>query len=366
MTQDFLFAYGYAAPWLIGGIIGFILITWGLVRLEQAHRERIHRFIDMRLSSRLVVGGHARFRKPIFWFTLLGFICLMLALAQPRWGVERIHQTKRSHDLLFVLDVSESMLAEVPEPNRLERAKQKIDSIVARNPGDRYGLIAFSGEAELMCPLTLDQSYFRTVLNAVDTDSISLEGTNISVALQRAKDVYIDQLNLTGDSVSQSQAVILVSDGEQLDGNGIDTAKALSDMARVHVIGVGDPHGTEITFKSRFGNRTNVDQQAQNQLSKLDEDTLSRIALKGGGGYIRSTSSNRDVDQMNKLIQEMFTRDTQGELTESLVNRYQWPLALAIGLFLAEGFWLVLLPYLRKEPNPESVDLPESKEASSA
>ena len=69
---------------------------------------------------------------------------------------------------------------------------------------------------------------------------------------------------------------------------------------------------------------------------------------------------------MNKLIQEMFTRDTQGELTESLVNRYQWPLALAIGLFLAEGFWLVLLPYLRKEPNPESVDLPESKEASSA
>ena len=152
MNTEFSFAYGYAGSWLLGGIVGVICIAWGLLRLERAHANRIHRFIDMHLASRLVVGGNAGFRRPIFWFTLLGFIFLMLALAQPRWGVEQVKQTKRSHDLLFVLDVSESMLAEVPEPNRLARAKQKIDSIAERSPGNRYGLIAFSGEAELMCP----------------------------------------------------------------------------------------------------------------------------------------------------------------------------------------------------------------------
>ena len=138
MNPEFSFAYGYASSWLLGGIIGVIFIAWGLVRLERAHTNRIHRFIDMRLASRLVVGGNAGYRKPIFWFTLIGFVFLMLALAQPRWGIEHIQQTQRSHDLLFVLDVSESMLATVPEPNRLARAKQKIDAIAERNPGNRY------------------------------------------------------------------------------------------------------------------------------------------------------------------------------------------------------------------------------------
>ena len=366
MNRDFLFAYGYAAPWLIGGVIGVLLIAWGLVRLERAHKERIHRFMDMHLATRLVVGGDARYRKPIFWFTVLGFVSLMFALAQPRWGVERVHQMKRSHDLLFVLDVSESMLATDPEPNRLERAKQKIDSIVERNPGNRYGLIAFSGETELMCPLTLDEGYFRSILNAVNTDSISLEGTNISFALERALEVYLEQENLTGDSVSQSQAVILVSDGEQLNGDGIAVARAVEKVARIHVIGVGDPRGTQITFTPVHGYRSNVPKQQLTQISKLDEHTLSQIAIEGGGGYIRSTSSNRDVNELHALIQELQARATEGELTESLMNRYQCPLGLAILFFMAEGIWLVLLPYLRREPEPDSIKGPEREEGAHA
>ena len=366
MNSEFSFAYGYAGPWLIGGIVGVLLIAWGLVRLERAHTLRIHQFIDQHLAARLVVGGNAGYRKPIFWFTLIGFMCLMLALAQPRWGVDRIPQMKRSHDLLFVLDISESMLAEVPEPNRLERAKQKIDSIVARSPGNRYGLIAFSGEAALMCPLTLDQGYFRTVLAAVDTDSVSLEGTDIAKALEMATELYAEQHELTGDSVSGAQAIILISDGEQLDGDGVKQAKAAGKLARLHVIGVGDPRGTEVTFNNRWGIRTDAPAGSMTHLSKLDENTLSRIAIEGGGGYIRSTSSNRDVDEMDQLIQELFTRDVEGEMTETLVNRYQWPLAMAILLFMAEGVWLVLLPYLRREPEPELVGIPQDKETTNA
>lgn len=365
MNTEFSFAYGYATPWLIGGGLGVLLIAWGLVRLERGHRNRIHQFIDNRLASRLVVGGDVPFRKPIFWFTLFGFVALMIALAQPRWGVGYTQQFSRSHDLLFLLDVSESMLAQVPEPNRLERAKQKIDTIVSRSPGNRYGLIAFSGEAELMCPLTLDQGYFRTILAAVDTDSISLEGTDIATALERAIEVYEDQEQLTGGTVSGAQAIVLISDGEELDGNAITIAQAAGELARVHVMGVGDPRGTEITFSNRYGNRTNVPASSLTHLSKLDEDVLSQIALEGGGGYIRSTSSNRDVNELDSLIQDLLTRDVEGEVTETLLNRYQWPLALAIGLFMAEGIWLVVLPYLRREPKAE-IDVADDGEGAHA
>ena len=303
----------------------------------------------MRLASRLQFGGEASKRKPLFWLALTGIVFAFVALAQPHWGLRMEEEVQRSHDLLFVMDVSESMLAENPVPSRLERAKQKIASLVDRTRGDRYGLIAFSGSAELMCPLTLDQGYFRTILNAVDTDSISLEGTNISHALEQAIATYQDQENTGSDTASNSRAIILISDGEQVEGNAIEIATAASKLARVYVIGVGDPRGTEIVYTNRFGLRGRATQDGQPHISKLDEETLKRIAIEGGGGYIRSTSSNRDIEELHGLIEQLFTQDVEGELSERLVNRFQWPLAIAIACFMMEGYWLVLLPWMRKE-----------------
>jgi Ca-activated chloride channel homolog len=360
-NTGFTLAQGYGWPLIIVGMITVVAVGIVLIRLERNHMKRIHTFIDMRLAARLQSGGEASKRKPLFWLALNGVVFLFIALAQPHWGVGMEEEVQRSHDLLFVLDVSESMLAETPLPNRLERAKQKISSILDRSTGDRYGLIAFSGSAELMCPLTLDQGYFRTVLNAVDTDSISLEGTDISAAIELAAATYLDKQDEGADGGGKSQAIILISDGEQVEGDAVLLATTASDLARVYVIGVGDPSGTKITYTNRFGFRTQVQKDGKPHLSKLDEETLSRIAIEGGGGYIRSTASNRDVDELYGLIQQLFTKDVEGEMSERLINRYQWPLTVAILCFMAEGFWLVLLPRLRKEEDEYGESLTQEK-----
>ena len=361
MNEGFTLAYGYGWPIIGLGVITVLAFSIVLVALERNHVKRIHTFIDVRLAARLQTGGEASKRKPLFWLSLIGIVAAFLALAQPHWGLAMEEEVQRSHDLLFVLDVSESMLAENPVPTRLERAKQKIESILDRTAGDRYGLIAFSGSAELMCPLTLDQGYFRTVLNAVDTDSISLEGTNISAAIELAQATYQDQADGTGESESKSRAIILISDGEQVEGDAVSLAAAAGKFARVYVIGVGDPRGTEITYTNRLGLRSKVMQGGKPHISKLDEATLEKIAIEGGGGYIRSTASNRDVDELYALIQQLFTRDVAGEMSERLMNRYQWPLAVAIFCFMAEGLWLVLLPKLRKNQDEYGERVPEEK-----
>jgi Ca-activated chloride channel family protein len=349
MNTGFTFAQGYGWPTVVVGVIAVVGFAAILIYLERNHVKRIHTFIDLRLARRLQTGGEAVKRKPLFWLTLTGVVFAFIALAQPHWGMKMEEEVQRSHDLLFVLDVSESMLAENPIPSRLERAKQKISSILDRTAGDRYGLIAFSGSAELMCPLTLDQGYFRTILNAVDTDSISLEGTDISTAIELATATYQDQSNSTGETNANSRAIILISDGEQVEGDAVSLATIAGEYARVYVIGVGDPRGTEITYTNRLGRRSTVMNGAAPHISKLDEATLSQIAIEGGGGYIRSTASNRDVEELYGLISQLFTRDVEGEMSERLMNRFQWPLAVAIFCFMAEGFWLVLLPWLRKD-----------------
>ena len=354
--MNFGFIFPYSELYIWGGIALATLAVIALVfvRLERKRIGRLSEFIELKLAPRLLLGTNETYRRPLLWLTILGFTFMAATFFQPHWGQSLVQKSHLSHDVLVVLDVSQSMLAENPMPNRLQRAKQKIASIVEKSKGDRFALIAFSGAAELMCPFTLDHGYFVTVLNAVDTDSISYEGTNIGNALELAIATFQDQDDESTEDLSKSRAVLLISDGEEglADNAEVDldqlTAK-IGSLARMFVMGVGDPRGTEITFSSGLGMRNRLPQGNAPHISKLDEATLSKLALDANGGYIRTSPSNSDVDEMFGLIQQLFAKDLKDDISDRLVNRYQWPLAAAILCFFAEGAWLVLLPFFRKK-----------------
>lgn len=340
MNLAFAFPLGQFYIWAGLGLCLVVIAVFLLRRQDGRRRIRLDRFIEAKLAPRLLGGWDQRKRRPLGWLTAIGIAAALLALAQPHWGNAWREVNRRSHDIMICLDVSESMLATNPVPNRLERAKQKIAALVEESYGDRFGLVAFSGAAELMCPLTLDHGYFRNVLNAVDTDSIGLEGTDIAAALEVAMATYIDQER---PEDVDSRAILVISDGEEVSGNAVALAEKVADQARVFVIGVGDPRGAQVEYVRRIGRGA---AEPETHFSVLDEGRLQRIALTGKGGYIRSTADESDIREMRALIEQMFARDVGGEIREQLVNRYQWPLAIAIACFMAEGLWLVWMPVM--------------------
>ena len=348
MNFEFIFPLKQLPIWLGLALLALGGLFLALYAQERRHRSRVQRFAQASLVSRLLVRYDPKVRRPLFWMPLAGFVFLALAFAQPHWGQAWREVNRASRDIIVCLDTSESMRAANPLPTRLDRAKQKIMSVLDTNPGDRFALVAFAGAADLECPLTLDHGYYKVVLNATDTDTISEEGTDIAAALHEAVKAFKEEAQKSGVYNKDSRAIILISDGEQVEGDAIKEAEEAAKYAHVYVIGVGDPNGTEIKFPDWMGKYVAPKDGGKPHISKLDEETLSKVALMGGGGYVRSTPDNADIKEIYGFIEKLSSRAVSSDVRMRLVNRYQWPLILAILCFAGEGLWLALLPWLRR------------------
>lgn len=347
MSFQFAFPMGQWPVWAGLGVVCLVALHLGLRYLDGLRDKRLHAFVEAALAPRLLEGFDHRLRRPLHWLLMVGLAALLLAFAQPQWGQGVIALGREGRDVLVLLDTSESMNAANPAPSRLAKARQKIESLLDQLPGDRVGLIAFSGGTALSCPLTLDHAHLRNALLAVDTNTIDEEGTNIEAALQAAADTFQEEAERSGEDNRQSRAVILISDGEQVSGDAIAKAQALGKMATVCVLGIGDPNGALVeypNFNLRYGAEP---PNRAPHLSKLDEDSLAKVATEGQGTYVRATSDDRDVDHIVSAMQSLSSRAVSGELRFNMVNRYQWPLAVALLSFMLEGLWLVLMPLVR-------------------
>lgn len=348
MNLDVLFPTTNPGLWLVTETVALLLVAAALKQLERRRRQRLETFVAAELAPRLLVGYDARVRRPLAWLTVLGFGLLGLAIAQPHWGREWQEVRQFSRDILVCLDTSESMRATDLLPSRLDRARQKINAMVDAAPGDRFGLVTFSGAAVLQCPLTADHGYFKAVLSAVDTNSVSQEGTDIAAALEEAGEALLEE---GGEATAESReyrAIVLVSDGEDVGGAAIDKAKELSGAARIYVLGVGDPRGGEVKPPTWMSYHRPASETAQSHISRLDEDTLTGIALAADGRYVRATLDDFDIDRLLEHLRGVAGRAVEDEVRFHFVNRYQWPLAAAIACFAGEGLWLALMPWVRR------------------
>lgn len=348
MNVRFAFPLAQLPFWLALGLAGIGVLFLALRVLEGRRRQRMGRFVDAALAPRLLAGYDARVRRPLFWLTLLGFAFLALAFAQPRWGQAWMDIDRGSRDVLLLLDTSESMNAVNPLPNRLERARQKVQALLELCPSDRFGLIPFSGNAVVQCPLTLDHAYLRSVLKGISTDMLSEEGTDIAAALRLAADTFEADAEQSGGGEAYNRAIVLISDGEEVSGDAVEMARRISEYGTIYVIGIGDPEGAEVRFPEWMLRRVRVPDSDKPHLSKLDEDTLSKVAVEGGGIYVRSTPDTRDVEALTSSMENLRSRAVEGEMRFRQVNRYRWPLAAALVCFAAEGLWLVLMPIIRR------------------
>lgn len=270
--------------------------------------------------------------RRVFRFVLLclAVLCLVVAAARPSWGVQIQELNGQGRDLLFVFDVSRSMLAKDVQPSRLAHAKWLVKELVKLNPGDRFGLIAFAGKGFLECPLTTDRTSFELSLDELSTDSIPLGGTNIQEALAAALQAF-------KAAETSHRAVILVTDGDELEGN---SGKAVDEIVArkipLFIAGIGDPSQPSIIQVSdgRGGVKTLTDANGNVVNSPLNEKQLGELAKRTGGIYVRSTAGDPGVAALAKRIRALAPHEYETVKTTKPIDRFGYPLAAAFVLLL--------------------------------
>ena len=265
-----------------------------------------------------------------FVLLCLAVLCLVAAAARPSWGVQIQELNGQGRDLLFVFDVSRSMLAKDVQPSRLAHAKWLVKELVKLNPGDRFGLIAFAGKGFLECPLTTDRTSFELSLDELSTDSIPLGGTNIQEALAAALQAF-------KAAETSHRAVILVTDGDELEGN---SGKAVDEIVArkipLFIAGIGDPSQPSIIQvpDGRGGVKTLTDANGNVVNSPLNEKQLGELAKRTGGIYVRSTAGDPGVAALEKRIRALAPHEYETVKTTKPIDRFGYPLAAAFVLLL--------------------------------
>ena len=270
----------FAHPeWLLVGLLACCALLWIWRRHDARQRAALAQFISPHLREQLTQSislARRRMRRALFAASMA---LLFVALAQPQAGYRWEQAKRRGNDIIFAVDTSRSMSTPDVKPNRLERAKLAISDFVNQLDGDAVGLVAFAGNAFLQSPITLDYGAFQESLNALDTHVIPRGGTNISSAIQEAQAA----LQRRADS---DKVMILVTDGEDLEGSAVDAAKAAAkDGLKIYTVGVGSANGDLIPLPADQGGGFLKDSSGNLVKSRLDESMLKAIAEATGGLY---------------------------------------------------------------------------------
>src|SRR5436853_1073689 len=230
----------FGAPIWLWALAILPLLVLLYAQAERRSAIKLREFVSPRLLPQLA-GNVDRVRRAIrFAFVLFALALAIIALAKPRWGYTYEDVKRRGLDLLFAVDTSRSMLSNDVAPNRLERVKLAAQDLITELQGDRIGVIAFAGRAFLQAPLTIDYDAAVEAINDLDTKTIPEGGTNISEAINLATRTY-------GKSAVGNRALVIFTDGEELSGDALKTAKtAAAAGIRIFTTGVGTPQGSLI------------------------------------------------------------------------------------------------------------------------
>ena len=264
---------------------------------------------------------------------LVGVFFLVLAIARPQWGQGTDEVVARGVDVFLVLDTSFSMDATDVAPSRMERARYIASALIERLQGNRIGLIVFSGTAFVQCPLTLDYGASKIFLDTVGTGVVPEPGTDILQALEAASRGFVAR-------DSKFRVVVLLTDGEETEGSALGVAeKAREEGIVIHTVGVGTPGGEPIPVRNENGDVTDYirDESGQPVLSRLGEETLSKIALQTGGKYFRISEQDQEIDEIAGLVAGMEGEELESQLFRRFQERFYWPLGFALLFLLAEA-----------------------------
>lgn len=314
----------YMAFVLAAGTIFFI---WSGIRYKNAST----RFAEDKLLKKIDPYYDDRILRLRVFLNITAIFFIGIALSRPQWGAHWEEKKNKGIDMLIAIDSSKSMLAQDAEPDRFESARLQIADFVKGLEGDRIGLIAFSGDAFLYCPFTMDYSGFITSLNNVKVGSIARGGTSITELITEAGRAF-------KWAVSNNKILIVLSDGEDTEGDISKAAsQAKSDGIQIFCVGIGAKEGSAIPYTDEKGGKTFVrDESGKIMHSRLDENALKLLASETGGLYVHSIPGHPGLDFIyEKALSKLKKQENEEAIARSYSERFQLPLVFALmALFL--------------------------------
>lgn len=316
----------FAAPHylLLLLLIPFFFVGMGLWLWNR--RRRLRRFGD----EALVNGLMPSWSRSKLWvrtvLAALAFFFFVVGLSRPQIGAKLREHKTRGAEIMVVLDVSNSMLAEDYSPNRLERAKLAISRITDKLQDDRIGLIVFAGTAFVQLPITSDYVSAKMFLNSISTESIPIQGTAIGDAVNTAIRGFSSQSE-------HSRAIIVITDGENHEDDAVAAARQAAEAGiKVYTIGVGSVDGQPIPMdggllKDKDGNIV---------VTHLDEETLKEVASAGGGVYVHAVNDEFGLTPIINDIRKMEDEEYNSVVFEEYDEQFMYFLGIALVFFALE------------------------------
>jgi Ca-activated chloride channel family protein len=261
---------------------------------------------------------------------------MILALARPQYGSELIKIKSTGTEVIIALDASLSMLAGDFYPNRIDKAKREILTLVDNLPGESVGLIIFTGQAFVQCPLTIDTGALKMFLDVVRVGIISDTGTNLERAIEKAVESF------TPDTQAD-KVLVIFTDGESQEGDALTVAEKYKDDFRIFTVGVGTAQGEPIPMRAPDGSVEGYkkSEDGQTVISKLNESLLQEIAETSGGSYYRATPGEQELKTIIQKIKRMEKGETEGNYRRLYDEKFQYFLVpgiilMGLALFIRE------------------------------
>ena len=314
--------------WLLVLIPIFVAAYIAIVRRKQ---RQLRAFGDPELLSELMPNV-SRVRPAIkFGLLMLALSLLIVAAARPQYGQKEKTVKRQGIEVMFALDISNSMMAEDVAPNRLDRAKQVLSKLIDQMVDDKVGLIVFAGEAYTQLPITCDYVSAKMFLNTISPSLIRVQGTAIGDAIMTSIRSF------GGEESDASRAIILITDGENHEDDAIAAAKAANEQGiKIFVVGIGKPDGSPIPIPGT--NNFRKDRAGNVVVSKLNEQMCRDIAAAGQGLYVRCDNTNTATRALQKELDTLATSEFETKVYADYNEQYQGFVLLALFILLVDFF----------------------------
>lgn len=315
----------------------FVLL---FVVIQYRRKRQFARFGEPKLLKQLIPTQSPAMKHLKFSLLLLAFACFIFALANPQVGSSLEKGKRQGVDIMICCDISNSMLAEDIQPNRLEASKMAMNRFIDKLNGDRVGLVVFAGNAFVQLPITSDYAAAKMFINYITPSLISEQGTDLAAALDLAAVSMLPQDDPNAENAKMSQltskVMVVVSDGEDHFEEAIAMAREVNKLGIViHTIGIGSVQGAPIPMGSGNAN-FKKDSDGNTVMTRLNEAILRDIAAAGQGTYVHANNANMGFDEILKRIDAMEKSELDEITFTRFESQFQYPLLCGLVLLFLE------------------------------